>query len=111
MIRHAETAASAFSTPALDEWRSRGDTRAYDDLWRAACWEASALDRRRAGNFDGAKSDLERSGEIMGVTPTGKRSRPSLPKNGSERHVTTKPERPLDQRAAAAALRRTRYVA
>lgn len=43
-------------TPALDTWRKfRGDDperrKEYDALWRAACWEAAALDWWRAGQL------------------------------------------------------------
>lgn len=42
----------ALPTPALDAWRRRGDVRRPDDLWRAACWEAAAVEAHRAGHTE-----------------------------------------------------------
>jgi hypothetical protein len=57
-------------TPALGVWHKelrRGErTRTtFDALWRAACWEQSALDAAALGFGRAAREDLRRAAEIL----------------------------------------------
>jgi hypothetical protein len=59
-----------FRTPALDAWRAelaRGDrtTLTFDAVWRAACWEQSALEAAAVGLEAAALRDLHCAREVI----------------------------------------------
>lgn len=39
--------------------------KTLDPLWRAACWEQSALDAVRLGMYDAARGHVKRAGEVL----------------------------------------------
>lgn len=51
-------------TPALDAWRKAGDVATRDDLWLAACEEASALELKAIGCTQNAARALARAREL-----------------------------------------------
>jgi hypothetical protein len=53
------------ATPALRAWLRRGDMGSHDALWRAACWERTALERHFLGDAHGCQAALARADEIV----------------------------------------------
>lgn len=67
---------SPFPTPALDLWRrelaeGKRGLDVTDPLWRAACWEISALEAHAAGMHEAALRDRQCAIDILRMAATG----------------------------------------
>ncbi len=67
---------NGLSHPYLSAWRQRGDTKTLDALWRAACWEASALERSHPRD---RKRELGMAGDIANADSVATAAVATLP--------------------------------
>lgn len=70
------------STPALRVWwaelrQGKRTVTTVDALWRAACWEQSALSAARQGFHDSARRDLREARKLWAGDSPGPALRPA----------------------------------